>query len=242
MRWRLVICLAVLGIGLMLWGGMEWWLGRGASSTPERISLAQLIARGPEGNPNIILTDFELGSNFVYEEKNGSWNGVYVPAVPAGQANPAAGPGRPAEQIKAVIFSLNVHSDPEIGTVLGKRELPALVTNRIRSLGSEEKRLLQQTYGGAIDVDHCLIIQEGRKPMSNLLLSLMFGGGLLLLAGSVGTVAITFLGDRKRTAPRRKSRRDDDDDDRPRRRRRDEDDEDDEPRPKRRRPRDEDEP
>jgi hypothetical protein len=211
----------VFGVILLVWGGMEWNLGRGASSKPERISLQQLIARGPEGNPNIILTEFELGDNFVYETKNGSWTGVYVPAMPTGQAKPAMAPGQPQAPIKAVIFSLNVHSEHEIGTVLGKRELPALVTNRIRSLGSEEKRLLEQHYGAGIDVDHCLLIQEGRTPMNGALLALMFGGGLLLLAASAGIVVATFMADWKRTGPKRKPRRDDDDDEpRPRRRRR----------------------
>jgi hypothetical protein len=232
MRWRIIIGLAVVGIGLLCWGGMEWNLGRGASSTPERITLKQLIARGPEGNPNIILTDFELGDNYVITEKNGRWNDVYVPAAPAGELNAGAGPGQPQAPIKAVIFSLHVHSEPEIGPVLGKRELPALVTNRIRSLGSEEKRLLKDSYGGNIDVDHCLIIQEGRTPTSGAVLALIFGGGLLALLGAVGVAVMPLLAGRSASSPRarKRGRRDDDDED------------DDEPRRKRRRPRDEDEP
>jgi hypothetical protein len=227
MRWRAVIGLAVVGIGLMLWGGMEWHLGRGASSKPERITLKQLIARGPDGNPNIILTDFELGDNFVYEEKDGRWTGVYVPAFPAGEPKAAGGPGQPPAAIKAVIFSLHVHSQAEVDSVLAKRELPALVTNRIRSLGSEEERLLQNHYGGGIDTKKCLLIQEGRTPMSGAVLALIFGGGLLCLLGAVGIVVGSIVADYKRTGPKRKGRRED---------------EDDEPRPRRRRPRDEDEP
>jgi hypothetical protein len=228
-RWRLVICLAVVGIGLLLWGGMEWSLGRGASSKPERITLNQLIARGPEGNPNIILTDFELGDNFVYETKNGAWSGVYVPAFPAGEVKPGAGPGQPPAAVKAVIFSLNVHSEGEIGPVLGKRELPALVTNRIRSLGSEEKNLLQQHYGAGIDVNKCLLIQEGRTPMSGAVLVLIFGGGLLALAGAVAVVVTGFMVGRPGSSSggRRKRGRDEEDDEeeRPRRRRRRDEDE-----------------
>ncbi len=227
MRWRGIICLVVIGIGLIVWGVMEWRLGRGASAKPERISLKQLIARGPEGNPNIILTDFELGLNYVCETKNGSWTGVYVPAFPTGELKAGAGPGQPAAAIKAVIFSLNVHSEPEIDSVLGKRELPALVTNRIRSLGSEEESLLQQHYGGGIDVNKCLLIQEGRTPMNGGFLALIFGGGVLCLLGAVGIVVGAIVADYKRTGPKKKARREGDDD---------------EPRPKRRRRRDEDEP
>ncbi len=238
MIWRTALPLAVVGVGLMFWGGLEWRLGRGASSTPERISLAKLIARGPEGNPNIILTDFQLGDDYVIEKKNGAWTGVYVPAVPAGQ--PLPGAGQPGAPIKAVIFSLNVHSEAEVGPVLGRRELPALVTNRIKSLGADEYNLLRQQYGAAIDLDHCLIIQEGRTPMNGALVALIFGGGLLAVLAAVGLVVGRIVADYRRTGPKPKRRRLPVE--RPRKRRRDDDDEDDEPRPKRRRRRDEDEP
>ncbi len=261
MRWRLSLALAVVGIGLIVWGVMEWRLGSGASAQPERMTLKQLIARGPEGNPNILLTDFELGDNYVISEdtKTHRWNGVYIPAFPPGEGKAGVGPGRPVASIKAVIFSLNVHSDADIQTVIARRELPALVTNRIKSLGSEEKRLLQNQYGGGINVDACLIIQEGRKPMSGAILALMFGGGAILLLGALGFFVFSMLsGEPKAVSVKRKRRRkdDEDEDDRPRKKRRsdddddeprakrrrsrDEEDEDDAPRPKRRRPRDED--
>jgi hypothetical protein len=241
----------VVGGGLIVWGVLEWRLGAGASATPERISLQQLIARGPSGNPNIILTDFELCDNFVFEEKNGRWTGVYVPVVPAGQGPRGPGPvTAPPGGVKAVLFTLNVHSESDVQSVLNRRELPALVTNRIRSLGSEEKRLLEQSYGG-IDVNTCLIIQEGRTPFGGGLLALVFGGGAVLLLAGIGVMALGFVKSRQESAsPRRKKRRrreeeddeDEEEDERPRKRRRreEEDDEDDEPRPRRRRKRDDD--
>jgi hypothetical protein len=247
MRWRLVLGLGVVGVGLIVWGVMEWYLGRGSSAKPERISLKQLIARGPEGNPNIILTDFELGDNFVYKTENNVWKEVYVPAFPTGEANRGGAPGRPAAPIKAIIFSINVHSEIEINTMLAKPEMPALVTNRIKSLGSEEKRLLQNQYGAGIDVNNCLIIQEGRKPFSGWLLALIFGGGVLLLVGAVGVAVSGFMGSRQESAPRprRKRRREeeeDEEDERPRKkRRRVEEDEDEDERPRKRRRFEEDE-
>jgi hypothetical protein len=246
MLWRIGIGMAVIGACLIGWGVMEWRLGRGASSTPERISLKQLIARGPEGNPNIILTDFVLCQNFVVTEKNGRWDNIYMPVVPADEANQGAGPVR-ATNVKAVLFSLNVHAEADIARLLDKKELPALVTNRIRSLGSEEKDLLQKNYGG-IDANTCLIIQEGRTPFSGALLGLMFGGGAVLVLGGIGMVAFGVIAARRAQASRPKRKRrekdeEDEDDERPRKRSRDEEeDEDAEPRPKRRRSRDEDEP
>jgi hypothetical protein len=247
MFWRIGIGMAVGGVILIGWGVMEWRLGRGASATPERISLKQLIARGPEGNPNIILTDFVLCQNIVVTEKNGRWDNIYIPVIPADEAQQGAAPLRPTN-VKAVLFSLNVHSEAEIATVLDKKELPALVTNRIRSLGSEEKDLLQKNYGG-IDANTCLIIQEGRKPFSGTLLVVIFGGGTVLLLGGAGLLVWGVMAARQATPsrPKRKRRREEkeeeeeEEDERPRKRREEAEDEEDEPRPKRRRPRDEDE-
>src|SRR5262249_23501112 len=141
------------------------------------------IARGPEGNPNIILTDFELCDNYVITEENGRWKGVYVPIVPLGEGPKSGGQARPTSGIKAILFSINVHNSSDIKRVLEKRELPARVMNSIKSLGSEETSLLQQSYGG-LDPKKVLIIQEGRKVMSGAILALMLGGGgVLVLAG-----------------------------------------------------------
>jgi len=238
MFWRIGLGMLVIGGVLLVWGFFEWRLGRGASSKPERITLKQLIARGPAGNPNIILTDFELCDNYVYKEENGRWNGVYVPVVPVGEGRQNGGPARPTSGVKAILFSLNIHNQAEIVPVLGKRELPALVTNSIRSLGSDETKLLQETYGG-LDSKKVLLIQECRKVMSGAILALSFGGGGALFLGGIGGIAKGIMGGRPSSAARPKGRpRDDDDEDRPRKRRRDDDDEDDD-RPRKRRARDE---
>ncbi len=232
MFWRIGIGLAVVGGILIGWGVMEWRLGRGASATPERISLKQLIARGPEGNPNIILTDFALCDNYVIEEENGRWKGVYIPVIPADEANLGGGPAHAGANVKAVLFTLNVRNEADIARVLERRELPALVTNRILSLGSEEKKLLQQSYAG-FNADTCLIIQEGRTLTRGSTLTLIFGGGAVLLLGGIGLLAFGIVRSRqeKATLAKRKRRRDED-----------EEGEEDERPAKRRRPRDEDEP
>jgi hypothetical protein len=244
MYWRIGLVMAVVGIGLFVWGGVEMSLSRGASEKPEKISLEKLLARGAEGNPNIILTDFELGDNYVYEKdsKTSRWTGVYVPAVPADPSAPPGAPARPGA-IKAVIYSTNVHSEADVEKVLDKPELPGMVTNRIKSLGSQEKKLLKEQYGGDIDVDKCLIIQEGRTPFSGGGLAAIFGGGALLLLGGLGVIVLGIVQGRRGSADQvaRRRRRDlDEDDERPRRRRVYEEDEEDEPR-RRSRPRGEDE-
>jgi hypothetical protein len=60
-----------------------------------------------------------------------------------------------------------------------------MVTNEIQSLGSKEKSLLRQTYGGT-DMDKWIIIEEGREPAGSNKLFLMGGGsGVLGVAGAV---------------------------------------------------------
>jgi hypothetical protein len=192
--WRVVLAAAmtVVGVALLAVGVPEWRLGRGVSPAPERISLKELIARGPEGNPNIILTDFEFADKYVYETRNGAWTRVYVPVMPKDEAVPVPEQLRHAVKIKAVLVSPNVHREEDIVTVLGEPELPALVTNRIRSLGAAEGELLRDAYPW-IDVQHCLIIEEGRAPMSGGFAAILIGGGVLLLLGALGVTGFQIV-------------------------------------------------
>jgi len=92
---RIGIGLLIVGAILAAVGFQEWSVARTATKQPEEISLKDLIARGAEGNPNIILKDYELCDNFVYETKGGtSWTHVWVPIVPRG-THPAGQPFRP---------------------------------------------------------------------------------------------------------------------------------------------------
>jgi hypothetical protein len=205
-RFRIAIVLFVFGVMAIVFGVYEWRLSSGASTRPEEISLRDLIARGPDGNPNIILKDFELlDDNLVYEydEKlgpNSSWTKVWVPVVPPGAAPPGQPGGFPFNpqpqrqigQVQALIYSTHVHGQAEIRPRCGVPKLRAMVTNRVQSLGSEEKKLLQEGYPGT-DFNKCLIIEEGREPASAGFLVLLFGGGLLLLAGGAGLLVIPWL-------------------------------------------------
>jgi hypothetical protein len=266
-RFRIAIVLFVFGVIAIVYGVYEWRLASGASARPEEISLRDLVARGPDSNPNIILKDFALSDDFVheYDEKlgpNSSWTKVWIPAYVPGAAPPAQRPGgfpfnpqpqqQPAGPIQAIILSTHVHNEADIQTRCAVPKLRAMVTNRIQSLGSEEKRLLQQSYPGT-NFDKCLIIEEGREPASVGFLFLLFGGGLLLLAGGAGVLFVPMMlgwgGGGKTQLPRKL---------RPRRRKRGEEDEDQDEelaegwqppadervqeRPRRRRPADEDEP
>ena len=187
------------GLGAMFIGGMlgffgmrEKWVADTASATPEEITLRALIARGSEGNPNIILTDFALGQNYVYKHKNNIWESGWVPAVPVEDVPQGKmDPGK-IQAVKAVIFSINARSEADLYNRCGQPKLKALVVNNLTSLGTAEKNLLRQSYPHS-DIDNCLIIQEGRNPAGTLFLVCFLGGGAALMAGGFGAAIFGFL-------------------------------------------------
>lgn len=188
-----------LGGGLLYAGIQGKRLADASSQQPETISLKQLVARGPDGNPNIVLTDFELCNNFVYAAKSvgglkelGGWTKVWVPIVPRGDnLNPPLGAVAPAGNVQALIYSSHVGSQAELPK-LAVAQLRGMVTNRIESLGVKEKQRLQEAYPG-INFDRCLIIDEGREPLSAGRTSLLIGGGGLLAMAGVVLIAKRFL-------------------------------------------------
>jgi len=206
------IFLVIVGIVLIVVGIKERGLAGAASKDPEEISLKNLIARGPDGNPNIILTDYIMCDAAVYTTKDPTmtrWESVWVPAVPREpmhQGLPAA--PRPP-QVQALLFSINARNEADLHRIYSQPKLRALVTNRIVSLGSKESNLLNQSYPGT-NFSQCLIIQEGREPAGAAKLMLMIGGGsLATLAGLVvlGIGVYQWSQERKPTPARRKRRK-----------------------------------
>lgn len=232
--WRIGILLLIASFFLLGFAWMERNLAVGASTTPEEISLKDLIARGPEGNPNIILKDYELGDNYVYDKEkySKSWKKVWVPVMAVTDPEHADPPGRHAavKNVQAILVSTRVKNESELVDRLDQERLPGMVTNRIDSLGYQEKELLSKSYPNA-NLDKCLIIEEGREPAGSGKLVALGGGGILSLLGGIGFLALSFV--RRKSVPSYEG-------DRPERHRRLDEDEDDEPRSKRRRPRDED--
>ena len=51
------------------------------SVPPQRLTLAELIAKGPGDNRHVTVTDFRIGG-FAFEGKNGVWRQVWVPLFP----------------------------------------------------------------------------------------------------------------------------------------------------------------
>ncbi len=197
-RLRLAIVLLAMGGGLLMGGVKEVTLFNASSRNPETISLAQLAERGPQGNPNIILTDFRLCNNFVQQtrthwgHKEETWDSVWVPIVPRDKGLLGLfGANAAGINIQAIIFSKHVGSKAEL-TKLAAPQLRGMVINAISSLRGDQLKLLQQAYPG-IDFERCLIIEEGHEPASAALLSFYLGGGGVLALIGVFVVAKPFL-------------------------------------------------
>ncbi|HVS35299.1 MAG TPA: hypothetical protein VMS17_06925 [Gemmataceae bacterium] len=179
-RLRLGITGLVLGGMLLFFGFHEWQLGTAASAQPEDLTLEALIARGPNGNPNIRVRDFMLGDNFTYftDDTGTYWTDVLVPAVPKTMGEQSAHVLIP----KVIVRCKHVANEDQLDQLYGRTQLEGMVVNRIESLGSDEKNFLLKDYPD-IDFDTCIILEEGRKPSNSAMLFLMGGGGLALLLG-----------------------------------------------------------
>jgi hypothetical protein len=216
MLWRIGIGLMIVGGFLVVFGFREARLASGASAQPEQISLSALIARGPEGNPHIILTDFQLSDPYIVEQDKGKekWNKVWVPVVPTGrrpnlgmgQLPGPGGMGIRTTNPQALVYSLKCRDQADLNTRVNVPQLQGMVINRIEGLDSDAKRLLQQDFP-ATDFTRCLIIQEGRQPTSAMISTLMLVGGVIVFLGGGGMLAFGLIQERAAARPVRKKKR-----------------------------------
>jgi hypothetical protein len=183
-------------------------LASASSATPQRITLAQLLANGPGNNAHVLVTDFVPAQNYVYlyqqvrgkynlatppGSENRNWTEVWVPLVPltAEMKDRLAAGGDIADllhprAVRVVVRLANVHDRDSVEQWCGnKREVKGLVVNSVSSLNTTTKDLLKQSYPDS-DFSTCLLIHEGRKPPWAIGIIFGFGmGTLLMVAGSL---------------------------------------------------------
>ncbi len=73
-----------------------------------------------------------------------------------------------------------------------------LVINEIDKLSGEELRLIQETWP-ALDVEHVLILEQGRKPKSMGMVWLMIGGGIVMVVVFLLFFLISLAGGKTET-------------------------------------------
>jgi hypothetical protein len=199
---RFILAMVIGGGFLVFMTVQDWRLKSTAKEQPQFITCADLEAKGPGENAHIMLGEFLICSfSYVYEEKSpGNWSKVWVPAVPVGgefhkklltqvddQGN-LTGDMQLPTGVKVIIKSNDVDNETELLALGDQQTLQGMVVNLVDSLGSDEKKLLQESYP-SVNFDDCYIVEVDRKPASTgRLLATGFGGLALMAAGG-----ITFL-------------------------------------------------
>jgi hypothetical protein len=192
---KVAIALLIVAILLGFLTYSEGNLAFKSSPYPEEILLKDLIARGPDGNANVVVTNFCLCANYAYEadrNNNNFWKKLWVPVVPVEEVDQAAEAPPKPNRVKALFFSTQIHDAGSMNVALNQTKVQGLVTNRIESVHAQVRQLLQQNYPGT-NFDACLIIQVGRTPFSRTVVYLFGAGSLLALLGAGGI----FLYDRR---------------------------------------------
>ena len=186
------VLILVLGVGGVVWGWRERQLASASSGEAHRMTCKQLGESGPGDNAHVILTDFALTHEWVYQEgRSGGWRKVWIPAVPfdspyveqvraaGGNVTKIAVP-RP---VRVVVLAKDVKDEKALDALADRDEIDGMVINLIDRLGGEEKKLLEKSYG---DVSGAQIFEVGRTAWSTgIALLAMVAGGLVALAALV---------------------------------------------------------
>ena len=192
----LAFVLLLVGLFLADMTYTDYRLAAGATAEPEEIRLEDLIARGPEGNPHVVVTDYALCDNFVYSEPKDPqprplWLKVWVPIVPRGTAKGEPGQRLAPQRVQAIIFSMRIENQEALPRLAGPR-LQGMVTNRIDSVGWQEQNLLTKSYPKT-DFSRWLIIQDGLEPASRKTMLVQGAAAAVCLALAAGLIGASVF-------------------------------------------------
>ncbi len=123
--------LALVGVLAGLWLGplsvyLAWQCGQLsaiARPSPQAMTAADFLAKGPGDNAFVELTDLEFGKP-VIEQDGGRWYKVWVPVYPAGKA---------ASQQPAFLRADRIRSQAQLDQFVKQKTLRALATRRLSS-------------------------------------------------------------------------------------------------------------
>lgn len=195
---RILLAL-IIGGGILGWMGIqEMRLASGAKATPQDITCDKLASEGCGDNANVHVTDFLVcDAAYVYqEEKRGkSWNKVWVPLLPKNEetkqyfVNAIAAQAKGQQptmprNIRVIVQTSKVKSESDMNHFCDNVELTGTVVNSIASLGSEERKILEESYPG-VDFKNVQIIEHDRQPASAEKSFGMIGGGAVLAGAGV---------------------------------------------------------
>ncbi len=198
----------VLGCGCIAHGVKDNVLAGTSSTTPQQLTLAQLIQRGQAGNAHVVVTDFVPTDNFVYTYRAHildvpasapkTWDGVYQPIVPFApdlgqrrQHGEGVGPRLEPTAVQVLVISSGVHNENDRQKVFDGTPLQGMLVNSIQSVDSETQALLRKSYPQT-DFSRCLLLRQQRyaPTRESAFHSGLVGAFLLVLAFSGFGVAL----------------------------------------------------
>jgi hypothetical protein len=156
--WRIVICLAVIGVGLTVMGKTEFEEAAALDTPPQLVTCRQLTETAELDAPNIILADFvSPGRTVCQKDRHGEgWSWVWIPAYP-----------RHAEELPRpedyrVLLKVFANNEEELEEVLRKETLEGQVWHRAEVLDADAQVLLEEMYPG-IQLNKCHLVEIGRR-------------------------------------------------------------------------------
>lgn len=195
---RILLGLVIFGGIVIFWGFQEMRLSSGAKSTPQDITCEKLASEGCGDNANVHVTDFIVcDAAYVYQEKkrSGSWSTIWVPLLPKSEETKqyfvsaleaqAKGQTPPMPRnIKVIVQSSKVPNESAMNNFAALTDIRGVVVNKISSLGSDERKILQDSYPG-VDFNDVYIIEHDREPASAAKSFGMMGGGAAMAAAGI---------------------------------------------------------
>jgi hypothetical protein len=206
---RLNCAAIVIGVGLFMYGVKVANVRANSRTEPQTLTCEELLTRGPGDNLHVVLTDFVLLPEYVYEAGVGGWNGAWVPTVshellqaelasvlkvqPTELASVSEERRRDALHklkwseldVKLIVCFRHARSEADVESQLVANELHGtlLRDQGLGGLSSKKRAMLADTYARAHLAD-CWVLEEGLTPATAAnAAAYQWGGGALLIGG-----------------------------------------------------------
>lgn len=206
---RFGLVLAVIGVVVAYIGFEESRLAAVADVEPLEVTCLQLETEGYGDNAHVVIRDFVPSLHgFVYETSDNAdrWDRVWLPLlsseseylqrlqeladtygvfdVPKEEFERLS----EAAEFRVLLKSTALRSEAAVDQFGGPGEtVRGLIVNAVESLGSDERRLLTESYPN-VDIDQVFIVEHNRSPRAQTDIMYFWAGSALLLFLGIGMI------------------------------------------------------
>lgn len=180
----IAFCCATLPLGIL--GYLDYSLLSRGKETPQRITAADLAAKGPGDNIHLEVVEFRLSQSYVFEEENGRWDRVWIGLLPIDQQE--EGP------VRVMLRSDSAKSEGDLKTLEDRGALRGVIVDSINSIDSDVGASLSQYFPG-IDLTKVMIFAPDRDfPKATAVYAFLGSAALSLVIGIaciVGAIVVS---------------------------------------------------